>query len=325
MANEFHSRGKPLEISHGSAVLIIAFTATIWGGGFPATRIALSDGMSVGVLMSMRFVVAGGVMAIIVYAKSIPILRRGVTDGIWLGIVLATLFWLQTDGMRFTTTAKSGFITGLYVLFTPLIAVAIGQRVKLTSLVGAVIATYGLYLLVQAPTLGWSGQALGGLFGNLTRGDVETLGCAFLCGVHIVMMGAFTRRSDPWLLASSQVITCGILSVIIALFSRGTESPGLAAGLNHWPAVLATLYLALFSTVFAFWAQAIAQTRLGPTEAAILFSLEPVVAAILSVFWLKEPMSARQALGGGLIVVAMIIAEALPRMFRAIVVPDTRP
>jgi drug/metabolite transporter (DMT)-like permease len=305
------------EISHRTAVLIIAISATIWGGGFPATRIALSGGMSVGVLMSLRFVIAGGLMAIIVRSKGIPIRRRGVVDGIWLGIVLATLFWLQTDGMRFTTTAKSGFITGLYVLFTPLIAVTIGQRVKITSLLGAVIATFGLYLLVHLPGGWWSGW---------NRGDKETLGCAFLCGVHIVLMGSFTRKSDAWLLASSQVITCGFISAGIAVIGRlGAESTQVAGGLNNWQAVLATLYLAIFSTVFAFWAQATAQTKLGPTEAAVLFSLEPVVAAILSVFWLKEPMTGRQAFGGGLIVLAMIVAEALPHMFRAIVVPDTRP
>ncbi len=305
------------EISHRAAVLIIATTATIWGLGFPATRIALNSGMSVGMLMSVRFVVAGVLMAIIVRGRGIAIRRRGVVDGVWLGIILAVLFWLQTDGMRFTTTAKAGFITGLYVLFTPLIAVAIGQRVKLTSLLGAAIATCGLYLLVHLPGGWWSGW---------NRGDIEILACAFLCGVHIVLMGRFTRRSDAWLLASSQVITCGIISLgIVALQPLEAGSQTVLQGLTSWPALLGTLYLAVFSTVFAFWGQATAQTKLGPTEAAILFSLEPVVAAILSVFWLKEPMSPRQALGGALIVFAMIVAEALPHMFRAITVPDTRP
>jgi len=306
--------------------MIIATAAIVWGGGFPATRIALSSGMSVGVLMAMRFVVAGVLMAIIVGAKRIPIRRRGVIDGIWLGVVLATLFWLQTDGMRFTTTSKSGFITGLYVLFTPLIAVTIGQRVKLTSLAGAVVATFGLYLLVQAPVGGGAANALGGVFGKMNRGDVETLVCALLCAVHIVLMGNFARKSEAWLLATSQVITCGAISVGIAIVgSVGAGSGQAAGGMTNSHAVLATMYLAVFSTVFAFWAQATSQTRLGPTEAAILFSLEPVVAALLSVFWLKEPMTARQAFGGGLIVVAMIVAEALPHVFRAITVPDTRP
>jgi drug/metabolite transporter (DMT)-like permease len=77
--------------------------------------------------------------------------------------------------------------------------------------------------------------------------------------------------------------------------------------------------------VVAFWAQAAAQTRLGPTESAVLFCIEPVLAALLSVYWLKEPITVLQVLGGGLIVLAMIVAEALPYMFRAITVPDTRP
>ena len=308
---------QPAPISHRRAVLTIAMAATIWGLGFPMTHCALSGGLSVGALMSLRFLIAGVLMALIVRAKGIPIRRRGVVDGIWLGIVLAVLFWFQTDGMRFTTTAKAGFITGLYVLFTPLVAVAVGQRVRLTSLFGAVIATYGLYLLVHLPGGWWSGW---------NRGDIEILVCAFLCGVHMVMMGAFTRRSDSWLLAGSQVIACGLVSLALTpLIPLGGESYNVVQALSSWATLVSVLYLAVFSTVIAFWAQASAQTRLGPTESAILFSLEPVTAAILSVLWLKEPMSPTQALGGALIVLAMIVAEALPYMFRAITVADTRP
>jgi drug/metabolite transporter (DMT)-like permease len=318
-------RAQP-EISHRTAVLIIAVVATIWGFGFPATRIVLDGGLSVGALMGLRFPLAGLVMFAIIRTKGIPITRRGVLDGIWLGLVLVVVFWLQTDGMRFTTTAKAGFITGLYVLFTPLIAVAIGQRVKLASALGALIATYGMYLLVHLPGGGWSGHAPWGVFREMNRGDIEILLCAILCGVHIVMMGAFTRRSEAWLLAGSQVMICGVVSVVATAFLPSPYGFQHAfAALSHWPVAAAALYLALGSTVFAFWGQATAQTRLGPTEAAVLFSLEPVVAAVLSVVWLKESMSARQALGGGLIVVAMIVAEALPYMFRAITVPDTRP
>jgi drug/metabolite transporter (DMT)-like permease len=310
-------RSQPAPISHATAVLIIASVAMVWGFGFPMTRIVLEGGLSVGALMSARFVLAGLLMIAIIRRKGISITRRGVLDGIWLGLVLVVIFWLQTDGMRFTTTAKSGFITGLYVMFTPLVAVAIGQRVKLASALGAVIATYGLYLLVHLPGGWWSGW---------NRGDVEILLCAFLCGVHMVMMGGFTRRSEAWLLAGSQVVTCGVLSIILTGFLPAPYGfQKMVEALSHWPVAGATLYLALGSTVFAFWGQATAQTRLGPTESAILFSIEPVTAAILSVVWLKEQMTATQTLGGGLIVAAMIVSEALPRMFRAITVPDTRP
>jgi drug/metabolite transporter (DMT)-like permease len=310
-------RSHPVPASHVTAVLLIASTAVVWGFGFPMTRFALEAGISVGALMSLRFLLAGIVFAIILRAKRIAIVKQGILDGLWLGLLLAVIFWSQTDGMRFTTTAKSGFITGLYVLFTPLISVAVGQRIKVTTAIGTAIATFGLYLLVHLPGGWWSGW---------NRGDLETLLCAFLCAIHLILMGRFARRTDAWLLASSQVIVAGIISVILTAFLPSPfgyqDVPQMLT--KTW-VVVPTIYLALGSTVFAFWGQSRAQTQLGPAEAAVLFCIEPVTAALLSVFWLKEPMSRQQAFGGMLIVVAMIISEALPYMFREITVPDTRP
>jgi drug/metabolite transporter (DMT)-like permease len=305
-----------VSISHPTAVVLIASTAVIWGVGFPITRFALDGGISVGALMSVRFVLAGLLMVVIIRARRIPIVRRGVLDGVWLGLVLAAIFWSQTDGMRFTTTAKSGFITGLYVLFTPFIAVIVGQRVKLASALGAIIATCGLYLLVR-PAAGWGGgHGAWSVFTQMNRGDLETLLCAMLCGVHIVMMGVFTRRSDAWLLAGSQVAACAVVSVALsACLPARYGLQNLEQTIAHPTVFWSAIYLALFSTVFAFWGQALAQTRLGPAEAAVLFCIEPVTAAVLSVFWLKEPMTGQQVLGGALIVVAMIVASALPYMF----------
>ena len=317
-----HDSSHPAPVSHVTAVLTIASVAAIWGLGFPMTRIALNGGVSVGAFMSLRFLLAGVLMLIIIRGMRIPIVRRGLLDGLWLGLILAVIFWSQTDGMRFTTTAKSGFITGLYVLLTPLIAVAIGQRIKIMSAMGAVIATCGLYLLVRMP----AGHAGLGLFAGMNRGDLETLVCAILCAVHLVMMGAFARRTEPWLLAGTQVAVCGVISVIVtALLPAPYGFQNLAQTLPKLAVIGPTIYLALFSTVFAFWGQAVAQTRLGPAEAAVLFCIEPVTAATLSVFWLKEAMTMQQAIGGVLIVLAMIVSEALPYMFRAITVPDTRP
>jgi drug/metabolite transporter (DMT)-like permease len=126
-------RSHPTPISHGTAVLVIAVVATVWGFGFPMTHIVLQGGLSVGALMSIRFPLAGLLMFAIIRTKGIVITRRGMVDGTWLGLVLVVVFWLQSDGMRFTATAKAGFITGLYVLFTPLVAVVVGQGVKLAS------------------------------------------------------------------------------------------------------------------------------------------------------------------------------------------------
>ena len=298
-------------------MLTIASVAAVWGLGFPMMRIALNGGMTVGALTSIRFTLAGLAMFVIVRAKAIPVVRRGVIDGIWLGLLLVVIFWLQTDGLRLTTTAKSGFITGLYVLFTPLVAVAVGQRVKLASAAGALIASCGLYLLVHVP---------GGVLSGWNRGDLETLLCAILCGVHIVMMDHYTRRSESWLLAGTQVLTTGVVSLAVTAFLPAPEGfQNLGTVLSEGSVMGAMLYMALLSTVFAFWGQAVAQTKLGPTESAVLFCIEPALAATLSVVWLKEALTRTQAFGGALIVVAMVVAEALPYMFRAITVADTRP
>jgi len=281
------------------------------------TRFALDGGMSAAALMSVRFLIGGTLLLIILRVRRIPIVKQGVLDGLWLGILLAILFWSQTDGMRFTTTAKSGFITGLYVIITPIFAVAVGQRVKLTTAISTVIAAYGLYLLVHLPGAWWAGW---------NRGDLETLLCAVLCAVHIVLMGIFVRRTNAWLLAATQVIVAGVLSGVVTAFLPAPYGyQHIAENLFRPTVIVPLLYLGAFSTVFAFWGQAVAQTQLGPAEAAVLFCIEPVTAALLSVFWLKEPMTPQQALGGALIVLAMIVSEALPFMFRAITVPDTRP
>ena len=198
-----------------------------------------------------------------------------------------------------------------------MIAVVAGQRIKLTTAIGTVIATFGLYLLVHLP---------GGWLSGWNRGDVETLLCAFLCAIHLILMGKFAKRTDAWLLAGSQVIVAGIVSVVVTVFLPapfGYQNVGVM--LTKWAVVGPTIFLALGSTVFAFWGQSRAQTQLGPAEAAVLFCIEPVTAAILSVVWLREPMSTQQAFGGLLIVVAMVVSEALPYMFREITVPDTRP
>ena len=280
-------------------------------------RIALNGGMTVGALTSIRFTLAGLAMFVILRAKGSAIVRRGVIDGIWLGMLLVVIFWLQTDGLRLTTTAKSGFITGLYVLFTPLVAVAVGQRVKLASAAGALIASYGLYLLVHLP---------GGVLSGWNRGDLETLLCAILCGVHIVMMGHYTRRSEPWLLAGTQVLTTGVISLAVTAFlpsHRRFPEPwrGLVAGFGRRSDAL---YGPAFNRVRLLGPGCSAdQARSDGVSRTV--RIEPVLAAVLSVVWLKEPMTRTQAFGGALIVLAMIVAEALPYMFRAITVADTRP
>lgn len=298
--------------SHLVAVISLALTAAIWGGGFPATKYGLQAGLSVGALLTLRFAIGTAGLGLMVALLRIPIRRQAVKDGLWLGLVLATLFWLQTDGLRFTTTSKSGFITGLYVIFTPLVALLAGDRLRPSHGLGAGVALLGLLLLVREPGAAWGGW---------NRGDSETLLAAVLCGFHIVMTAHFSRRSSGWILAFMQVAVTGLASLFITLALPapwGFEGTSRALALpGTW---IALAFMGILATTLAFYVQSTMQARLGATESAILFSTEPLWTALLAISgWIpgiREHLGLLQLAGGLLILAATLVAELGPRLLR---------
>ncbi|HJW71624.1 MAG TPA: DMT family transporter [Geothrix sp.] len=298
--------------THLFAVLALASTAFIWAGGFPATKYCLNGGLSVGALLTLRFAIGTAGLGLLMLFLRIPLRRQAVLDGLWLGLVLATLFWLQTDGLRFTSTSKSGFITGLYVIFTPMVALLVGDRLRLSHGLGALVALTGLILLVRVP---------GAAFGGWTRGDSETLMAAVLCGFHIVMTAHFSRRSSGWVLAFMQVAVTGAISLAITL---ALPSPfgfqGSASALGRPGIWVALAFMGLLATTLAFYVQSTMQSQLGATETAVIFSSEPVWTALLAISgWvpgIREHLSPVQYLGGGLILAATLVAELGPRLLR---------
>ena len=303
---------------HRRAVLGIALVATIWGASFAAMRLVLQSGLSVGALLSFRFTLGAfglGTLALLMKAKWG---RRDLIDGLLLGAILSVIFWLQTDGLRYTSTSKSAFITGLYVIFTPMVSLVVGDKLRPSHALGALLASGGLYFLVHEP-----GKPLGGW----TFGDTETLLCAVLCGAHISMTAHFSRRSDGWVLATMQILVVALVSWILTplvpaqTLADGTRLGGFSGAFTAVlrPQVfLPLLYLALLATTLAFYLMATLQAHLGATEAAIIYSLEPVFGALLAVSALvpgiHEHLSRTQVLGGALILGAMLLAELGPRL-----------
>ncbi len=298
--------------THLFAVLALAGIAFVWAGGFPATKYCLNAGLSVGALLSLRFAIGTAGLGLMMLLLRVPFRRREVMDGLWLGLVLVTLFWLQTDGLRFTTTSKSGFITGLYVLFTPMVALLAGDRLRPSHGLGALVALAGLALLVREPGTAWGGW---------NRGDSETLLAAVLCGFHIVMTAHFSRRSSGWVLAFMQVAVTGAVSLAITLalpspFGFQGATTALAKG-GVW---VALAFMGLLATTLAFYVQSTFQARLGATESAIIFSSEPVWTAAMAISgWIpgiREHLSPIQLAGGGLILAATLVTELAPRLLR---------
>lgn len=310
---------------HLIAVLGIGLTALIWGGSFAAMKLTVQGGLSVGALLSLRFSLGAVALALLAWIFKARIEKRAVIDSLLLGLVLTAIFWLQTDGLRYTTTSKSAFITGLYVVFTPMVSLIVGDRLRLSHGLGALVAGIGLFLLVNEP---------GKPFGGWNFGDTETLICAVLCGAHISMTAHFSRRSDGWVLAAGQVAVVALISLAVTPFvpgdplADGTRLGGFQgtfAALAKPGVWVPLLFLSVLATALAFYIQSSQQAQLGATEAAILFSMEPVFSALLAVSGLlpgiKEHLTGLQFAGGAIIVSAMLLAELGPKLLRKVEPP----
>ena len=302
-------------------MLGLLLATLIWGGSFVAMKATIQVGMSVGAMLSLRFTLAAVVLGLLLVAFRIPIRKQAVMDGLWLGLIVSVVYWLNGDGLRFTSATKSGFITGLYVIFTPLVSLLFRDRLKISHGLGAVVAIAGLALLVHQP---------GVPFGGWNRGDTETLGCAIASGFHIVLIAHFSRRSNGFVLAFIQISAVMAVSWILTglmpaeLMADGTRLGGMhgTVALLREPGIWISLaYQGILATGLAFFLMCTCQAYLSATEAAIIYCMETVFTALLAtsgfVPGVKDLLSSLQITGGALILVAMFVVELGPKVIRS--------
>jgi drug/metabolite transporter (DMT)-like permease len=298
--------------SHLLAVLAVGSAAAVWGSAFPATKYLQDAGLSVGALLSLRFAIGAAGLLLCCLLARVRFDRRSVLDGLYAGLILSALFWLQTDGLRFTSTTKNAFITGLYVIFTPAVALLYGDRLRPIHGLAALLAALGLLGLVFRPAEP---------FGGWNRGDSETLLNAILIGLHIVLMGHFTRRSNAWVLAFVQVAVVMVVSLLMTQAFPASYGFRGGAGLNRAGTWVSLGYMGIFATTLGFWVQSHFQSRLGATETGILMGLEPVWATLLSVSGfvpgVKDHLEPRQWIGAAVMLSAAMLAELGPRLWRS--------
>lgn len=276
----------------GATAALLGVTA-IWGSTFVVVKDAIAR-MPVMDFLAWRFGIA--TVAVVVLApRSLRRLDpRGRRVGVALGLALGAGYVLQTLGLRTTPAAVSGFITGMFVVFTPLISgVALRRRVGGSAWVAVVLATGGLALL-----------SLRGL--SVGVGELLTLGCAAAYAVHIVGLGEESASYDAVGLAALQLATVTVLSALGG--APGGLAPPPDAGV--WGAVLLT---GLAATALAFFTQTWAQAHLPPTRAAVVMTMEPAFAGVFGVWLGGDRLSARSWLGAALVLAAMLLVEAGPR------------
>ena len=244
--------------------------------------------------LAVRFSIAGVLLLLVApraVARLSPAARR---QALVLGVLYGVAQILQTAGLAHTPASVSGFVTGMYVVATPLFAaVLLGSRVTRTTWLAVLLAVAGLAVLT-----------LDGL--SVGYGEALTLVAAMLYALHIVGLGAWSSSRDALGMSILQVVTVAVIC-LLASAPHGIELPDNG---RDW---LSVVYMAIFPAALALLAQTWAQAHLPPTRTAIVMSMEPVFAALFAVLLGGESASLRMVGGGLMVLAAMLIVEIGPR------------
>jgi drug/metabolite transporter (DMT)-like permease len=270
-------------------MLLVA--ALLWGFAFVAQR----HGMKfVGPFFfnGVRFIL--GAVAILPFS-GLKFTRKELQAGVSLGVVLFMAATLQQFGVVHTTAGKAGFITGLYIIFVPILGVFSGDNASVRTWLGVLTAVGGLYLLSIHGKV------------DIDLGDSLVLMCAVLFAVHVRMVGLYARLHSPFRLAFLQFAVCGLLS----LTGWGVIEKADVSGWNQ--ALTAILYGGLVSVGIAYTLQFFGQRHAPAADCAVILSLEGAFAVLGGFLILGETMSF-QALSGCLLMLIGAILAGLPKM-----------
>jgi drug/metabolite transporter (DMT)-like permease len=276
------------------AFLALLTMTAAWGSTFflikdVVTRIPVAD------LLALRFAIASLALALVA-APRLHLSRSVVTYGALLGLLYGSAQILQTAGLAHTAASVSGFVTGLYVVVTPLLtALILRRRVPRLTWLAAVLATLGLGVLAL------HGFALG-------YGELLTLISAVIYAGHIVALGRFSSPETTLSLSLIQLIVITLVTAVAALWPAAGSGGGiqLPNSTGDW---LIVLYLALIAGALTMVLQTWAQAHIEPSRAAVIMAMEPVWAAAFAVALGGEAITLRMILGGVAIVSAMYLVE----------------
>ena len=275
-----------------AAAALLALAAC-WGSTFFLIK-DLLDRVPTLDFLAVRFAIAS-LALLLVAPKALgrlsPVVRR---HAVVLGVLYGVAQILQTAGLAHTPASISGFVTGLYVVCTPLLAAAILRtRIPPITWVAVALATVGLGVL-----------ALNGF--SIGYGELITLSSAFLYALHIVGLGAWSSAQDAVGMTILQIMVIAVVCTL-ATVHDGIVLPDRT---SDWVSVG---YMAVVVGALGLLGQTWAQAHLPPTRSAIIMSMEPVFAAFFAVLLGGELLTGRMVLGGAMVLTAMLVVEALPR------------
>ncbi|MBX5468438.1 MAG: DMT family transporter [Thermoleophilaceae bacterium] len=277
------------------AEVALVAIAAVWGLTFVMVQDAI-DELPPLAFLGYRFVPAALLVAGLSWRGFRSLSRQGWAAGLLLGAFLTAGYVLQTFGLEHTSASNAGFITGLFVVLTPLLgAIFLRERVGRLAWGSAAVSGVGLYLL--------SGGSEG-----LGVGDLLVLGCALAFAAHILATARAVAAHDLGALLAVQLGVCGVACTAAAAVAGDLEAP---RGADVWTALAVTAFVA---SALGFFVQSYAQRHAPPARTALILASEPAFAGLFG--WLVggETLSALSWLGAALIMGAIVAVEVVPRL-----------
>lgn len=299
MEKKLDKRG---ELLHTLALLVCA---AIWGSAFVAQSVG-AEYVGAFTFLAVRNWIAVVFLIPVIFVRDTILKKRGrpsvrpanrtqrrclLTGGAACGFFLCAASAFQQVGIRYTTTAKAGFITALYVVIVPILSVFFGKSVKSRIWMCVALAVLGLYLLCMRGEL------------SLSFGDGVVLVCAFLFACQIMTVDYFAPQVDTVRLSQTQFLVTALLSTVCMLLFEDLSTDSLIRAL---PSIA---YAGVMSSGVAYTLQIIGQQNLNPAIASITMSLESVFAALAGWIVLGQSMSFRELAGCVLMFAAIILAQ----------------
>lgn len=276
------------------ALLAIWVTTLIWGFGYLGVEDAIQGGWGTFPLIFARFGIAG--LCLIPFSikqkwwKNWPLVKDALINAIFLFMGYIT----QTIGQSQTSIANTSFLTVMWVVFIPIILLIITKRrLKVKNYIGVGLAMVGAFILCF-------GKDLSSFQVNI--GDIYVIFTAIFFAIQIVHLDFVMKNHNPLAVTNVQLLAVSLLALVVILLTRDFYSFGNGG-------YIGLLYAAIFSSALAFWLQAFGQKYISPTKAALIFSLESVIATIAAAIFYEEVITWNVIVGGLLMLAATIIVQ----------------
>ena len=270
-------------------VALVLVTA-VWGVTFVQIKDAL-ELYPLFAFLAVRFAIAVATLAVPVAPRLRSLGRRGALGGAALGGLIAAGYALQTAGLERTTVSAAGFVTGMYVVLTPVFALALFRiQSRLVVWLGVALAVIGLAML-------------SGISAGSVTGDLLVLAAAALYALQIALMERFAPRYDPLAFTAAEMAAAFLGFAVIAVAVGQVELP---RGATVWGALVVT---GIFASALGYLVQAWAQQRTSATRTALIFALEPVFTGIFGYALAGDRLGALGWGGCAVILAGILLAE----------------